>query len=923
MSNEDFGAALVKDAFKFLDQSPEKEPKQYFPTSQEGEASFHVSPYEKKEADPEEEENLKVLEPEHPLLERFQRALKQHLEKQIDYLRNEILEYETAAKKKQAEKDQLGVDAYETQQIVSKQQTDLENSVTQLKNIIAAREENEVKLHAALDEHKNCRDKLFETEKKEIELRKEIDSLNLLVQQMSSWEGDIESELKLNQRMFEKTKKDKAKLAEEKRQQDMLVYKLMTEVWDLEAELETMLMQLRVKEEEREKLAETIAISNTDIEAAESEHRCLLHGWHSVIIAISNRDKHFNQVTQELTIRTEKLRSILSEIEQVKKLSQREMNINEQLTMFKNRIESDLGTARHQLEVEENKRDNLERSTVQTQAIVDQIENDISRVINENRIASSELVQLTKEYEKTLNEKITTEARILENIRDQITSDKACRYLSKLLYDLKVKNRAMEIALGNTENRNATVLMDVECQKGTNDELARTLAELRKQQAVVDKQILGYNDEINKCYSSVNKKQREIELLTNKLEKIRSGDNIKSPHELKISALEQHIEHVQEKNKDLQKFWLREQGHVVCLSEQREEQIHDSNLLRKQTLILEQRNLKINDELDVHHKQEEKMQRNINKLQNQLVYFTEALSKKKGSKDCLDASNCLLHDEFIIKLRHEELEIVKAETDIVDIENDINRLSVELLDQNREALEWEKKYKMVLETKNNINEEKGVGGEVTAMRTEIHRMNVRYSQLRKAQDKLIADLEHCVFRRDAIATVAEAREKRLGDAMQSKVVMHKKLDDLRNKIKTYQSEIEDVNRGISDVEYELKLSQDQMIMKESDIETARFNYLETQREMEVIKTDKQLKLEMLLMQQRRYKMYTELAKGRQPFLMYKTDTKLQSEYQYQLDLRNKLQRIVDDLSSDYPFHYETFQRISNTLKLSTIPTIPS
>lgn len=133
------------------------------------------------------------------------------------------------------------------------------------------------------------------------------------------------------------------------------------------------------------------------------------------------------------------------------------------------------------------------------------------------------------------------------------------------------------------------------------------------------------------------------------------------------------------------------------------------------------------------------------------------------------------------------MEIVKAETEIVDIENDINRLSAELLDNNREALEWEKKYKMVLETKNNINEEKGVGGEVNAMRTEIHRMNVRYSQLRKAQEKLIADLEHCVFRRDAIATVAEAREKRLGDVVQSQVVMHKKLDDLRNKIKSYKS----------------------------------------------------------------------------------------------------------------------------------------
>lgn len=80
---------------------------------------------------------------------------------------------------------------------------------------------------------------------------------------------------------------------------------------------------------------------------------------------------------------------------------------------------------------------------------------------------------------------------------------------------------------------------------------------------------------------------------------------------------------------------------------------------------------------------------------------------------------------------------------------------------------------------------------------------------------------------------------------------------------------------------------------------------------------------MLLMQQRKYKMYSELAKGRQPFLMYKTSAKLQSEYQHQLDISNKLQRIVDDLISDFPFHYQVFQRISNTLRLSTVPTLSS
>lgn len=68
-------------------------------------------------------------------------------------------------------------------------------------------------------------------------------------------------------------------------------------------------------------------------------------------------------------------------------------------------------------------------------------------------------------------------------------------------------------------------------------------------------------------------------------------------------------------------------------------------------MILEQRNLKVNDELEIHRKQEEKVMRTINKLQNQLVYYTESLNKKKGSKHFLDESNTLLQNEFLSKLK--------------------------------------------------------------------------------------------------------------------------------------------------------------------------------------------------------------------------------------------------------------------------------
>lgn len=51
-----------------------------------------------------------------------------------------------------------------------------------------------------------------------MELRSEMESLNLLIYQMSRWESDIESNLLIHQRMSEKTRKDKIKLADEKRQ---------------------------------------------------------------------------------------------------------------------------------------------------------------------------------------------------------------------------------------------------------------------------------------------------------------------------------------------------------------------------------------------------------------------------------------------------------------------------------------------------------------------------------------------------------------------------------------------------------------------------------------------------------------------------------------------------------------------------------
>lgn len=61
---------------------------------------------------------------------------------------------------------------------------------------------------------------------------------------------------------------------------------------------------------------------------------------------------------------------------------------------------------------------------------------------------------------------------------------------------------------------------------------------------------------------------------------------------------------------------------------------------------------------------------------------------------------------------------------------------------------------------------------------------MRYSQLKKVQDVLVQDLEHCVSRRDAMMTTAVAREKRSKGGMEkTRINFNRKMDDMRNKAK--------------------------------------------------------------------------------------------------------------------------------------------
>lgn len=62
---------------------------------------------------------------------------------------------------------------------------------------------------------------------------------------------------------------------------------------------------------------------------------------------------------------------------------------------------------------------------------------------------------------------------------------------------------------------------------------------------------------------------------------------------------------------------------------------------------------------------------------------------------------------------------------------------------------WEKKTQLAREARDAVDSDVGQG-EIKAMKAEIHRMEVRYTQLMRQQEKMIQDMEKSVFKRESI-----------------------------------------------------------------------------------------------------------------------------------------------------------------------------
>lgn len=141
-----------------------------------------------------------------------------------------------------------------------------------------------------------------------------------------------------------------------------------------------------------------------------------------------------------------------------------------------------------------------------------------------------------------------------------------------------------------------------------------------------------------------------------------------------------------------------------------------------------------------------------------------------------------MEHDFVVKLKELEAEAVLAEQQIVALKEQKEGLLLDVTEAEKQVMLLEKKIALERETQAALDPEVGAA-EVRAMEREIHRMRLRYAQLQRRQEQMIAEMERAIYKRDNIEAKGKTASSKKG-APPTQAVLAKQVADLGKKLQS-------------------------------------------------------------------------------------------------------------------------------------------
>eukprot|EP00057_Strongylocentrotus_purpuratus_P014575 XP_011669049.1 PREDICTED: LOW QUALITY PROTEIN: coiled-coil domain-containing protein 40 [Strongylocentrotus purpuratus] len=682
---------------------------------------------------------------------------------------------------------------------------------------------------------------------------------------------------------------------------DLYVDRLTETVDKLREQIALYEAQSSAQGEETKAAKEALSDARMEIESINLEKKQLFQQWNSSLIGMRRRDEAHAAMQEALSQQKQHIMSLATEIEGYKKSIMKEQENNETLTLLLQKNEIDINSLRKQISTSQDRQEKIKQEYSTYSRMLHETEQALNRATTDRTLRVNELTALRKQIEREYQEKLRLEESIMDTLRNKLTMDKAAHYAKKMAGNIRKSIADQEAAKAKVEN--GDLLRDtLDLSKHQHQ-----MEQLRSLSRELDGEIHEKNQIINRSEGEIGQEEcrhrsasrGQIDQYNNEDEAAISGQGGEElgPLEQEVNALTKNIDTRTQEIADLQQFWLRQQGELVKMTQDKDNQQMEVDTMKKALTILHQKKMRIEGEIEGQLYDRKMVDKSIQNMQNDMLKLNQLLTREGKIRQDLHQDNALIENDFVLSLREAERESLEMQGKLDELGEEKERLLNSLVEAERQIMLWEKKTQLAREAKATVDSEVGQG-EIRAMSAEIHRMEVRHTQLMKLQEKLIQDMEKAVSRRDTIVTRGDAQSK-MNKKVETKGAFQKKLLELRKKIKETQQDANGCDNDIAELR-----GHQQMLNQQLDNKQREFHELQSMADtqdgdIERLVELKQKNLGDIVSRQRKVKNYQALKDGKYT-LLCKTEAALEAESKKQLDKMQTVATIADRLITEFP-----------------------
>ncbi|GFH32574.1 flagellar-associated protein 172, partial [Haematococcus lacustris] len=258
-----------------------------------------------------------------------------------------------------------------------------------------------------------------------------------------------------------------------------------------------------------------------------------------------------------------------------------------------------------------------------------------------------------------------------------------------------------------------------------------------------------YELEIKRRNDEIEKKTREIDLLNRRLERMVGNmeDEETGPLEATIKNLQREIDTKTEL------VGLQNENQALSVTVTR---------LRAEHTVLVQRRRRLETTYEGHTREVKSLNTGMARLHVELQRVNGLIASNASAREALAEDNLQLETRIAGDLHDMEIESARLQSQIEESRQSKRDVLSEMVEVERQVMLWERKLLLEKEMREVLDPT--VGQDVVGeMKKEIHRMQLRHGELMRLQEKLIADMEKALSKRDLIglkgrATVARAKQ---------------------------------------------------------------------------------------------------------------------------------------------------------------------